>query len=244
MIQLPRLPSWRFAAAVLLLASGATTAHAQDVQAGPSGAPAAKAVSAFELSGRMDLEQATQYILQRIAEHKQRLGRMQTTEDFFRRSGDVDKVRLVEELRERELNALQQTLEEYHRLLGSKDFDRVIAAVRERLSKGQLPEDRAAGAGEGALGNPVSESRRLAVERARASQRAKIAARMKDASSKELRRRAQAARSLPNARPSAFGQRGGANRGVGSGLPGAGAISGAGRMGQPFNPYTRQRGRP
>ena len=246
MIHPTRFPSWRLAAAALLLASGATTAQAQDVQGAPVQAAASAEASPFELSGRGDLERATTYILERIAEHRKRLERMDNTVSFFRQSGDTEKVRLVDHLRERELNAFHQTLEEYRRLLGNKDFDRVIAAVRERMSAGDLPQGRVDGGTDatngGSNGNPRNDSRRLAVERARATQRAKNAARMKEATSSELRRRAQAARSVTSALPSSSSSRAGA-RGVSPVLPGASGTNGS-RNGQPYNPYTRQRGRP
>lgn len=241
-------PRRRLAALVAssLLALPFLASPTRAAQGAPSSGPS---VSPFLLEGRSDLESAATYIVQRLKEHRFRLGRIDGAMAHYRERGDGPMIRQLEALKERETNAFHQTLAEYRRLLGDKDFDRLIGALRNRIVETQTvasssgDTDRARPATRPAAEpSPSTVSlRRQEMERARASQRAQVASRLNQAKAEQLRLRAAQARQIEAQRPpvGALGRSAGRGSAASAGLGVPDRRPAASRSAN-----ARQRGRP
>lgn len=161
---------------------------------------------AFENSHAMELKLVARRLMVRVEEHRQRITRLENLIRYHRLRNQVDEVRKLEALKQREIEAFEQTLAEIHRLLGSEDFQRVSAAVRYLLhsvqpdagpaASAELARDPTqASAQTGSLRVQASIERSLdrqiMLERARASSRMQLAQRLKAARDQQLRLIAQ-----------------------------------------------------
>lgn len=119
-----------FFLAALPAAAAAQDNRPQDIRP-PAGPP----LEAF----RPEIQEAIGHILVRLREHQFRLVRIDNLSTYFRSVNNLEKVRLVGELRERELDSFKKLMDEYRRLLGTEDFDRLMGVLRKRLATDGIP---------------------------------------------------------------------------------------------------------
>ncbi len=151
---------------------------------------------------RSELQDAVAHILVRQREHQFRLDRLDSLIAYFRSVGNLEKLRLVSELREREQDSFQHLMDEYRRLLGKDDYDRLLGVLRRRLEIDGLPQGSPAREPV-ARATPVPARDPLASRaRASASERAaKVNARMAQVSNQQRARTAEQARRLQQQNP-------------------------------------------
>jgi hypothetical protein len=82
-----------------------------------------------------DIKVMGRWLMERVEAHRVRLLRLDKLLDFYRANGDLAKIREIERLRQREINAFQTTLSEYRSQLGNQQFERLARAVRYLMDK-------------------------------------------------------------------------------------------------------------
>lgn len=131
---IPNLP--KLATLALFLSAGTFPSSAQDAPtpAAPARSAVPEVVAPVPVNSPEALATAARNILELVDAHRFRVRRIDAALDYYRSIGDMDKVRQLALLRERELNDYQKTLETYRRMLGDQDFSRVAGLLRNHLN--------------------------------------------------------------------------------------------------------------